>query len=164
MPSVVSARSSAACVTLEDPFRRNSAPKTREIRTPTVTVSPPTDDPTSAIHINNGTTLKVSVRINGSVIAVVAPEAGDVAVIAARVATPPWRAEVRTSSGRVLGSLTVPNTTTDYGLRLDPSCDRIDVRFGGPLLGGSPRPGASGDRAPQATSAARASGMAGKPE
>jgi hypothetical protein len=108
----------------------------------------PTEGVTSAVHVENGTSLVVFVFINDHRVAVVPPTTHGVVVDAAQVSIPPWLVETRTSGGRVLGTLTIPVTTVDYGLRLDLSCGRIDVWFGAPLAGGFPGPGTPGDCTP----------------
>ena len=108
----------------------------------------PAEGVTSAVHVDNGATLAVSVLINDHRVAGVPPTTYGVVVDAAQVSVPPWLVETRTSGGRVLGTLTIPVTTVDYGLRLDLSCGRLDVWFGALLAGGFPGPGPPGDCTP----------------
>ena len=105
---------------------------------------------TSAVHVENGTSLPVSVLINGNPAEVVLPQTTKT-IDAARISRPPWRVEARTSGGRVLGTVLIAAPTVNYDLRLDLSCGRLEIWLGGPLGGGpSPdvSPGTSGDCAP----------------
>lgn len=120
-------------------------------------VTPPGD---MRLGVSNGTTLRVSVVVNGVQIEEIAPSDG--ADLPAS-ALPPlsWNVEVRSPSGRVLVRLTVNagdvsswNNADGSGgsrgdaARVDLSCGRIDVWSGPPLLGPMPGPGTPGDCAP----------------
>ena len=110
-----------------------------------------------AVHVSNGTTIAVSVVVNGVSIASLPPGALE-STPRASLPQLPWNVEVRTSRGRVLTSLTVRDgdvfeTTAPDGshiakgdaTRVDLSCGRLDVWVGPPLLGPSPGPGTPGD-------------------
>ncbi|MGH2465800.1 MAG: hypothetical protein ACRDGI_10100 [Candidatus Limnocylindrales bacterium] len=114
-----------------------------------------------SLAINNGSTLTVSLVVNGSVIASVDPAtclgcSEDDAVPASLLPPLPWQAEVRSPTGRVLVALTVHAGDVDYeshsskgdANRVDLSCGRIDIWSGPPLLGPAPGPGESGDCRP----------------
>jgi len=114
-----------------------------------------------SLAINNGTTLTVSLVVNGSLIASVDPAtclgcSADDAVPASLLPPLPWQAEVRSPSGRVLVSLTVHEGDVVYSSsssqgdanRVDLSCGRIDLWSGPPLSGPPPEPGSPGDCRP----------------
>ncbi len=109
------------------------------------------------LGINNGTTLKVSLVVNGIVVRQVDP--GQAPVLdAGQLPALPWAVEVRSPSDRVLVGMTVRSGdlwTRDNadgsseakaaGARVDLSCGRIDIwsliQMGGP----APGPGVPGD-------------------
>ena len=101
------------------------------------------------LSISNGTTIPVTLVINGVAIETVAP--GDFQdPITAPLPPRPWTIETRSPSGRVLSTLTVsPDATIDSGagraVRVDLSCGRLDVWAGPPILGPTFDPGPSGD-------------------
>ena len=114
-----------------------------------------------SLAINNGTTLTVSLVVNGALIAKVDPAtclgcSADDAVPASLLPPLPWQAEVRSPTGRVLVSLTVHEGDVDYeassakgdASRVVLSCGRIDLWSGPPLVGGPAGSGASGDCRP----------------
>jgi hypothetical protein len=101
------------------------------------------------LSISNGTTIPVTLVVNGTVVETVAP--GDRQdPITASLPTRPWTIETRSPSGRVLSTLTVSATddissTSGRAVRADLSCGRLDVWSGPPLLGPTFIPGPSGD-------------------
>jgi hypothetical protein len=114
-----------------------------------------------SLAINNGTTLTVSLVVNGSLIAKVDPAtclgcSEDDAVPASLLPPLPWQAEVRSPTGRVLVALSVHEGDVNYEAssskgdanRVDLSCGRIDIWSGPPLLGPLPGPGTPGDCRP----------------
>jgi len=114
-----------------------------------------------SLAVNNGTTLTVSLVVNGSLIANLDPAtclgcSEDDAVPASLLPPLPWQAEVRSATGRVLVSLTVHEGDVEYEAssskgdanRVDLSCGRIDIWSGPPLLGPAPGPGTPGDCRP----------------
>ena len=116
---------------------------------------------TEPLQIDNGTTLAVTVVVNGQVVRDVGPSIGPIEISPAILPAPPWSVEVRSPSGRVLLDLTVRpqdvmRTTGPSGLvalkgaaaRVDLSCGRLDVWVGPPLAGPPPEPGTPGDCAP----------------
>lgn len=136
----------------------SSEPSSGPIDTNPLGVVPPDS---MSLAINNGTTLTVSLYVNDSLIASVDPAtclgcAEDDAVPASLLPPLPWQADVRTSAGRVLVSLTVHEGDVDYesssskgdANRVDLSCGRIDIWSGPPLLGPSPGAGTPGDCRP----------------
>jgi hypothetical protein len=110
------------------------------------------------LSISNGTTIPVTLVVNGSVVQTVAPGAHEDPVAAALPALP-WTIETRSPSGRVLSRLQVDAgdiviTTPDANghssakgaaVRVDLSCGRLDVWSGPPLLGPTFIPGPAGD-------------------
>jgi hypothetical protein len=128
--ALLSAALVAACV--------GSAP-----RSPTTTaVLPP-------LSIDNGTSIPVTLVINGNVIETVAPGARQ-DPISAPLPPLPWSIEARTPTGRVLSTLTVGDSdhvtsASGRAVRKDLSCGQLDVWSGPPLLGGPFIPGPSGD-------------------
>ena len=114
-----------------------------------------------SLSINNGTTLTVTLVVNGTLVASLEPATclgcgQDDGVPASLLPPLPWQAEVRSPSGRVLVSLTVHEGDVVYGSsssqgdanRVDLSCGRIDLWSGPPLSGPPPEPGSPGDCRP----------------
>ena len=101
------------------------------------------------LSVSNGTTIAVTLVVNGSVIETVA--AGEVHdPVTATLSARPWAIETRSPSGRVLSTLMVSadatiSETTGQAVRADLSCGRLDVWAGPPLLGPTFMPGPSGD-------------------
>jgi hypothetical protein len=109
------------------------------------------------LSIQNGTTIEITLVVNGAVIEKVPP--GDYEdPIRANLPPLPWDVETRSPSGRVLSRLAVNEgdyQTTQFpggggsargdAVRVDLSCGRLDVWYGTPLLGGTFIPGPSGD-------------------
>jgi hypothetical protein len=109
------------------------------------------------LSVQNGTTLEVTLVVNGAVIEKLPP--GDYEdPIKASLPPLPWSVEARSPSGRVLSTMTVKEG--DYqvthlpdgggsakgdAVRVDLSCGRLDVWYGTPMLGGTFMPGQSGD-------------------
>jgi hypothetical protein len=120
--------------------------------TPTPIASPPTK-----LSIYNGTTIVVTLVVNGTVIEIVPPRSREDPITGALPALP-WNVETRSPSGRVLSTLvirqgdyfqtTLPNgdtsTSGDFS-RVDLSCGRLDVWQGIEPLGPVFSPGPSGD-------------------
>jgi hypothetical protein len=112
------------------------------------------------LGINNGTTLPVSLVVNGTAVRQVDPGQAPV-LTAAQLPALPWAVEVRSPSGRVLVGMTVrpgdvwtrqnadgSSEAKAAGARVDLSCGRIDIwsliQMGGP----APGLGVPGDCAP----------------
>jgi hypothetical protein len=112
-------------------------------------------DSAMSLSIANGTTLGVTVVVNGTTIETVAAGQGD-EIPASRLPSLPWRAEVRSPSGRQLQQLTVNSgdvhrtmdSTSGDAVRIDLSCGRLDLWSAPPLVGPAPGPGTPGDCAP----------------
>jgi hypothetical protein len=101
------------------------------------------------LSISNGTTIPVTLVINGVAIETVAPGSFQ-DPIAAPLPPRPWAIETRSPSGRVLSTLTVRadapiSSGTGLAVRVDLSCGRLDVWAGPPLSGPAFIPGPSGD-------------------
>ncbi len=109
------------------------------------------------LEVANGTTLPITIVVNGAIVRNIGPGDGTHEPIAADVLGPmPWQVEARTSSGRVLLTMTVnsgdifygANTSRGDGTRVDLSCGRLDMWAGPPLIGPAPGPGVPGDCVP----------------
>jgi hypothetical protein len=116
----------------------------------------PETPPAMSLGISNGTTLTVTLVVNGAVIRAFAPQSGADAIPAGELPPLPWSVEVRTLSGRVLVALAVRagdvwqqgNEQKGVGKRVDLSCGRLDVWSGPPMIGPAPGPGSPGDCEP----------------
>lgn len=117
----------------------------------------PNPPSTADLEISNGTTLPVTLVVNGNAITSVSPRSVQ-RISPSRLPSLPWKAEGRTASGRVLASLTVqvgdvtrttnPDGSWSWkgdGVRVDLSCGRLDIWSGPPLAGPVPGSGTSGD-------------------
>jgi hypothetical protein len=109
----------------------------------------------AGISVENGTTLDVSIFVNGSVVGRV--NAGDGAEIPPGELPPlPWSVEGRSPSGRLLVSMTVKpgdvgragNEQHGTGGRVDLSCGRLDLWSGPPMGGPAAGEGVPGDCVP----------------
>lgn len=116
--------------------------------------------PTAEAHdlvISNQTALAITLVVNNVVVRTVQAHKQD-AVFVRELPPQPWVVEARTSSGRVLSSMTVrpgdvwettspdgSNQMTGDAVRVDLSCGRLDMWSGPPLLGPPPGPGKPGD-------------------
>jgi len=120
--------------------------------------APPSPSGTKmTLSIQNGTTIAVTLVVNGKVIEIV-PAGGYEDPIKNELPGLPWDVETRSPSGQVLSSMTVHagdvwQTTDPNGggeekgdaVRVDLSCGRLDVWSGPQPLGPMFRPGPSGD-------------------
>jgi hypothetical protein len=109
----------------------------------------------TGISVANGTTLDVTIIVNGSAVGRV--NAGDAAEIPPGEMPPlPWSVDARSPSGRLLVSMTVQpgdvdregNEQRGVGGRVDLSCGRLDLWSGPPMLGPAPGDGVPGDCLP----------------
>lgn len=109
------------------------------------------------VEVSNGTTLPITLVVNGVIVRNIGPGDGTPGPITADVLGPmPWTVEARTASGRVLLTLSVHDGDVQYqesssrgdAARIDLSCGRLDVWAGPPLAGPMPGPGVPGDCAP----------------
>ena len=115
---------------------------------------------TMTFSVSNGTTLPVTLVVNGSVVQTLAPGSGVDAIPASALSDLPWAIEVRSPGGRVLISLTIhegdvwqesiSNGTEGKGdgARVGLSCGMIQIWSGFPLAGPPPGPGSPGDCVP----------------
>lgn len=130
------------------PSASNSSPASpTQSHPPTMVVSSPAATPLP-LSISNGTTIAVTLVVNGTVVETIAP-GGYENPIKAALPPLPWSIETRSPSGRVLSQLTVNAgdvvyTTPDSGghssakgdgVRVDLPCGRLDVWSGPPMLG-----------------------------
>ena len=119
----------------------------------------PTGEPHD-LGVSNGTTLLVTIAVNGTALRTIQPQTQDT-ILVTDLPPLPWAVEARTSTGRALLSMSVRagdvwETTGPDGShelngdanRVDLSCGRLDIWSGPPLLGPAPGPGKPGDCAP----------------
>lgn len=119
-----------------------------------------TSTPADTLGISNGTTLAVTLSVNGTVLGTFGPGTRSDAIAVGAAQPLPWLVEARSPSGRLLTSMTVragdvskaaASGTIEYrgvGARVDLSCGRLDIWVGLPMLGPMPGPGSPGDCAP----------------
>jgi hypothetical protein len=106
------------------------------------------------VHVANGTTLQVSIIVNGALVRAIAP--GGDTIAATTLPALPWNVEVRSASGRLLTSVQIGsdsvrrqgNSITSTGARVDLSCGRLDIYIAVPIMGPAPGPGVPGDCEP----------------
>jgi hypothetical protein len=115
-----------------------------------------------ALHLDNGTTLAVTLVVNGQAVASYpAGQGTEPAGFAGPLPPLPWSVAVLSPSGRVLTTMAVQpgdvgSTTSGTAqsfrgtlARVDLSCGRLDLWAGdAPPLGPAPGPGVPGDCAP----------------
>lgn len=119
-----------------------------------LTGSPTPEASAPPVHAANGTTLSLTVAINGHLVGIVGPGQG--ASFDTGGYPEPWDVALATESGRVLVDMTYqlsdigtsfggtnPDPGMGVGHRLDLSCGRLDVYVGGPILGGTFIPSSS---------------------
>jgi len=117
-------------------------------------------DPRPALGIDNGTTLPVTIVVNGTEIETVPPTTHRL-IEPEALPEMPWEVEARTPTGRVLLTLAVApgvvsKTVEPDGVvslqgaadRVDLSCGRLDLYAGPPLIGPMLGPGEPGDCEP----------------
>ena len=110
-----------------------------------------------SLGVSNGTGLEIDLFVNGRREAVFGPGQG-INALERTLPDLPWRVEARTTSGRVIGAMTVDagqvhrtalsdGTIESSGARIrtDLSCGRLDVWVGDRPLGPAPGPGQPGD-------------------
>jgi hypothetical protein len=105
-----------------------------------------------SIGIANGTSIEVSLVVNGAHVRTIAPRT-EVEVRAADLPALPWQAVVTTAAGRTLVALDIKsgdvhrsaNAWGGVAHRVDLSCGRLDIYSGPPMLGPMPGPGVPGD-------------------
>jgi hypothetical protein len=115
---------------------------------------------THSLEAANGTSLTVTLVVNGAALRVIPPGAS-AAIPVSELPLLPYVVEARSARGRVLTSMTVhaddvretttPNGARAYqsaGARADLSCGRLDIWSGMPMLGPLPGPGRPGDCEP----------------
>jgi hypothetical protein len=115
------------------------------------------------LNVANGTTLQVTLVVNGAPVATFGPGEGTPGDGFADPLPPlPWTVVATTSTGRVLATMTVkpgdvfatthPDGSTEFGgsgQRVDLSCGRLDLWAGyQPPMGPAPGPGVPGDCEP----------------
>jgi hypothetical protein len=120
--------------------------------------------PDPKLGISNGTTLTVTLVVNGQHVGDFPPGGPDPTIDVTALPALPWTVEARSPSGRVLTSMQVltgdvqatvgPSGESDYGGvfgRVDLSCGRITIWAGDVVPSGpppDPSPGEPGDCAP----------------
>ena len=104
------------------------------------------------LSISNGTTLTVTLLVNGTVVGTFSPGAERDPIPAQDLPALPWRVAARSPSGRPLASVTMhsgdASETQGYGVRVDLSCGRLDIWSGPPMIGPAPGTGSPGDCVP----------------
>jgi hypothetical protein len=126
----------------------------------TTTLPPARLPPTHSLEVGNGTTLAVTLVVNGTALRVI-PPGGSASIPVGELPLLPYAIEARSPRGRVLTSMTVnagdvretttPNGAREYSsaaVRVDLSCGRLDIWSGFPMLGPLPGPGTPGDCEP----------------
>jgi hypothetical protein len=129
---------------------------------PTPTPSP-TAPPRPSLNVSNGTTLDVTLTVNGTPVGVFPPGVAGPTIDVSKLPPLPWNVGAQTSSGRLLTFMTVREgdggVTTQNGVgsvsipmgRVDLSCGRLTV-WGGDHAPSGPVPpspaGSPGDCAP----------------
>lgn len=121
----------------------------------------PAQDNMSRLNADNGTTLPLTLLVNGATVASLDPMSGPVAIPATSLPSLPWLVEVRSSTGRRILELAVEaqNITRTTGpggqvemhgaaARAELSCGVVDLWVGPPLAGPPPGPGQEGDCIP----------------
>jgi hypothetical protein len=107
-----------------------------------------------AVHMSNGTTLVVTVLVNGQHVGDVSPGTSGTAITDTAMPPLPWTIEARSRSGRLLTSFQVGpadgSTTATIAQLVDLSCGRLWIWVGGitPDAPVPPSPGKPGDCAP----------------
>jgi hypothetical protein len=110
------------------------------------------------LHVENGTTLALSIIVNGEAVGVTAARDGSDIPVGA-LPPLPWNVEARSVSGRVVLTLVVASGSivdirnadgsgshSAPGARADLSCGRLDMFPGSaPMMGPAPGPGVPGD-------------------
>ena len=143
-----------------DGFRVRAYARTMLALLLVATCSPaPTGEPHD-LGVSNGTTLPVTIAVNGTALRTIQPQTEDT-ILVKDLPPLPWAVEARTSTGRALLAMSVRagdvwETTGPDGShelngdanRVDLSCGRLDMWSGPPLLGPAPGPGKPGDCAP----------------
>jgi hypothetical protein len=113
------------------------------------------------LHVDNGTTMALTIVVNGQPVALAAAKDAKAVPVAA-LPPLPWSVEARSTSGRVILTLAVePGSVVDIrnadgtgshsapGARADLSCGRIDMYPGSAgMMGPPPGPGVAGDCVP----------------
>jgi hypothetical protein len=124
------------------------------------TASTPDLAVSSGIDIDNGTSLPVTMFVNGRELATILPGRHE-ELPGAALPSLPWKVEAKSPSGRVLLKFRVdPGVVTQTmnadgstssrsaGARVDLSCGRLDVYVGAGMSGPVAGPGVPGDCAP----------------
>ncbi len=90
------------------------------------------------LSVANSTTIPVTLVVNGAVVEIVPPGVAEDPVKAA-LPPLPWSVETRSTSGRVLSTMTVKpgDSAGSFGdaVRADLACGRLDIWSGPPMLG-----------------------------
>jgi hypothetical protein len=113
------------------------------------------------LGVVNGTDLRVSIVVNTTVIETIAPQSADKAILMSVLPPLPWVVQARTSSGRVLVTMTagpgdvqgpaeIGQLHTAKYSAVDLSCGELSMWTGAiqPTGGGPPGSGSSGDCQP----------------
>ncbi len=108
--------------------------------------------PPPGLSIVNGTTLTVTLVVNGTAVGTFAPGIERDPIPASDLPALPWNVQARSPNGRLLTTMTMhpgdASETQGYGVRVDLSCGRLDIWSGPPMIGPAPGTGSPGDCAP----------------
>jgi hypothetical protein len=116
------------------------------------TASPTESSAVPGISYANGTTLAIDLYVNGHSLLKMSAGANG-SIPASQLPALPWLVETRTSSSRVLSTMTVrqgdvvagPSGSHGDGVRVTLSCGALDIWSGPPLIGPVTTPGSSDD-------------------
>ncbi len=110
------------------------------------------------LHVQNGTTMPVSLLVNGRGVEVIPAGGGPIEFGVTDLGPAPWRIRLVSPSGRLLleTEFTADAVSTTVGpdgevilrgaaARVDLSCGRLDIWSGPPLAGPAPGAGTPGD-------------------
>jgi hypothetical protein len=101
------------------------------------------------LGVVNATDLRLNLLVNGTVIETIAPQGADTRIYTSSLPSLPWAVEARTTSGRILGALTVTaaDLQTEPGISshgaesgVDLSCGQLYM-WSGPQEPSWPAPG-----------------------
>jgi hypothetical protein len=101
------------------------------------------------LGVVNATDLQVSLVVNGTVIETFEPHSADKTIYVSALPSLPWAVEARTSSGRVLATMTVETMSEEKEAGVGLSCGQLYM-WSGPSEPSwpAPQPGSPGDCLP----------------
>ena len=101
------------------------------------------------LGVVNATDLQVSLVVNGTVLETFEPHSADKTIYVSALPSLPWAVEARTSSGRVLATMTVETMSEEKEAGVGLSCGQLYM-WSGPSEPSwpAPQPGSPGDCLP----------------